>query len=265
MDRIDVVLVKNGYFDSRENAKKAITMGLVYDEFDKVISKPSLKVNSNDKFIIKGEVCPYVSRGGYKLEKSIKEFNLNLKDKIVIDIGASTGGFTDCALQNGIKKVYCIDVGHDQLHQKIKSHPNVINKEGTDFKKLDKNEIEDVIDFASMDVSFTSSTLLLPKLHEILKTDGQAVILIKPQFEAGKENISRNGIVKDKEVHIQVIEKVIKSAIENNFSILNLTYSPVRGDKSGNIEYLILLTNKTNVSKKINIEKIVNQAFSNLK
>ncbi|MBE6124358.1 MAG: TlyA family RNA methyltransferase [Erysipelotrichaceae bacterium] len=265
MDRIDIVLVKNGYFDSRENAKKAITMGLVLDSNNKVITKPALKVEVNAKFTILGEVCPFVSRGGYKLEKAIQEFNLTLKDKVMLDIGASTGGFTDCALQNGVRKVYCIDVGHDQLHQKIKNNPFVINKEGTDFKKMDKSEIEDIIDFASMDVSFTSSTLLFPKLQELLKQDGIAVILIKPQFEAGKENISKNGIVKDKDVHIEVINKIIQSAIDNNFSILNLTYSPVKGDKSGNIEYLIELLNRKNNSKKINIEKIVNQAFNNLK
>ncbi len=265
MERIDVVLVKNGYFDSRENAKKAITMGLVLDANNKMITKPSTKVDCNAKFTILGEVCPYVSRGGYKLEKAIKHFNLNLVNQVMVDIGASTGGFTDCALQNGVKMVYCIDVGQKQLHEKIKNLPNVINKENTDFKKIDKSIFEQIIDFASIDVSFTSVSLLFPKLSEVLKPNGKAVVLIKPQFEAGKENIGKNGIVKNKDIHFMVIEKVIKSAISNNFSVLDLTFSPIKGDKSGNIEYLLLLSNNKNVSKKINIDKVINQAFSSLK
>lgn len=265
MERVDIVLVKNGYFDSRENAKKAIMLGLVFDAFNNPITKPSLKVAISDKFIIKGEVCPYVSRGGHKLEKAIKYFNLDLNNLVMVDIGASTGGFTDCALQNGVKYVYCVDVGHDQLHEKIKRLPNVINKEKTDFKKIDKKEFDKIIDFASIDVSFTSVTLLFPKLSEVLKSNGKVVALIKPQFEAGKENISKNGIVKDKDVHFQVINKVIQSALTNGFSILDLTFSPIKGDKSGNIEYLLLLSNSKNVSKRVNIDKIINQAFSSLK
>ena len=264
MDRLDVVLVKLGLFESRSKASKAIEDGKVKGEDGKVYNKASFKVSLDTKFVIE-DACPYVSRGGYKLEKALKVFKIDLKDKVMIDIGASTGGFTSCALLNGASKVYAIDVGHDQLHASLRANKRVINLEGLDFKSLDPNIIKDIIDFGSIDVSFTSVRLMFPSLHKILKEDGKSVILIKPQFEAGKEYLNKNGVVKDKKAHIKVINNIIDDVKINEMSVLGLTYSPIKGDRSGNIEYLIYISNSKNKSINVNIEEVVDEAFNELK
>ena len=264
MDRLDVLLVKLGFFESRSKAAKAIEDGKVKDETGKVYNKASIKVSLNSKFIIE-DACPYVSRGGYKLEKALKEFNIDIKDNVMLDIGASTGGFTSCALMHGVKKVYAIDVGHDQLHKSLKEDKRVKNLEGIDFKSIDPNIIEGNVDFASIDVSFTPVGLMLPNLHTFLKNKGKSVILVKPQFEAGKGYLNKNGVVKDKKAHIRVIDKVISEVIANKMSVKGLTYSPNKGDKSGNIEYLLYITNEENKSIKVDPLEVIDKAFESLK
>ena len=235
----------DGYFDSREKAKRAIMAGLVY--VDGAISdKPGTKINIDAEILVKGNKCPYVSRGGLKLEKAIKLYDLNLQDNVCMDVGASTGGFTDCMLQNGAKKVYAIDVGYGQLDYKLRNDSRVCNMEKCNFRYLTKEEIEDAPDFVSIDVSFISLKLILPVVSNLIKEEGKVVCLVKPQFEAGKEEVGKNGIVKEKKIHEKVIEKVLKYAEESGFSALGLTFSPVTGAK-GNIEYLLYLCKSENL------------------
>ena len=197
--RIDILLVEQGYFDSRERAKKAIMAGLVFVDNQRC-DKAGTEVKEDANILVKGNPIPYVSRGGLKLEKAMKNFGVTLKDKVCMDIGASTGGFTDVMLQNGAKKVYSVDVGHDQLDEKIKNNKNVVNLEGINVKDIDAKDFN-AIDFISTDVSFISILQVIPKIYELLKIKGNAVILIKPQFEVGKQNLNKNGVVKDIKIH----------------------------------------------------------------
>ncbi|MBQ5686003.1 MAG: TlyA family RNA methyltransferase, partial [Clostridia bacterium] len=183
---------------------------------------------------------PYVSRGGFKLEKAMNEFGLTLEGKVCMDIGASTGGFTDCMLQNGAVKVYAIDVGYGQLVWKLRTDERVVNLERTNFRYVTEEQIPEPVDFASVDVSFISLRIILPVLRERLADGGQAVCLIKPQFEAGRENVGKKGVVRDKAVHRDVIETITTFALENGFTLLGLTFSPIKGPE-GNIEYLMYL------------------------
>lgn len=240
-DRIDNILVKKGYFGSRQKAKYAVENGNVYVE-DKLIEKSSKIIEEDSKIEIRGESLPFVSRGGLKLDKAVNVFNINLKDRVCMDIGASTGGFTDCMLQNGAKKVYAVDVGHEQLDEKLKNDNRVINLEGTNVRNIKTDEIEKM-EFISIDVSFISLTQVLDKAYEMLLENSEMIVLIKPQFEAGTEYINKNGVVKDKKVHLKVIEKVILFANSLGFEILNLDYSPIKGP-AGNIEYLLHLKKK---------------------
>ena len=237
MERVDVLLVKKGLFESRESAKRAVLAHQIYDETGRLYSKPGMYVEGRVKFVVKGEVCPFVSRGGYKLKKGLEEFQINLNGKAMLDIGASTGGFTDCALQNGARKVYAIDVGSSQLHKKLLKDARVVSKENQNFRELSKEQLEDNVSFASIDVSFVSATYMFENLSKLLDDHGQVVCLVKPQFEVGPKKVGKNGVV-DPKYHEEAIEKVIKAALENGFSVKNLTYSPIKGDKSGNIEYL---------------------------
>lgn len=267
-ERIDNLLVKKGYFNTRQKAKYAIKNKNVYVN-GQLIEKSSKVFEETSSIEIKGEVLPFVSRGGLKLDKAINIFNIDLHNKTCIDIGASTGGFTDCMLQNGANKVYSIDVGHDQLDEKLKIDRRVINLEGTNIKEINTQSFEKA-DFISVDVSFISLTAILDKVYELLKLNAEAVLLIKPQFEAGKEYINKNGVVKDKKVHCKVIEKVILYANSLNLKFLQLEYSPIRGP-AGNIEYIVYIT-KTNTQNKLDlftlretIKSIVEQSHKQLK
>ncbi len=234
--RLDVALVEGGFAESREKAKALIMAGIVYVNNQKS-DKAGNTVKQDDIIEVRGETLKYVSRGGLKLEKAVNVFDFTLNDKICADIGASTGGFTDCMLQNDAKKVYAIDVGYGQLAWKLRTDDRVVNLERTNFRYVTKNEIPEELDFASVDVSFISLSLILPVLHTLLRENGEAVCLIKPQFEAGKENVGKKGVVRDKNVHIAVIEKIIAVILENNYTLLGLDFSPVKGPE-GNIEYL---------------------------
>lgn len=237
-DRIDTILVKKGYFETRQKAKYAIENHCIYVE-NILIQKPSKLVEENSKIEIKGETLPFVGRGGLKLEKAICEFSICLEGKICMDIGASTGGFTGCMLQHGASKVYAVDVGHSQLVETLKQDHRVVNLEGTNIKEVNEKEFEK-ISFISMDVSFISLTQVLNKAYQLLDENGEMIALIKPQFEAGTEYINKNGVVRDKKIHERVIEKIILFASSLSFNIMNLTYSPIKGS-AGNIEYLLYL------------------------
>ena len=238
-ERLDVLLVNRGYFESREQAKRSIMAGLVYVKGQKS-DKAGTMVDPELEIEVRGDTCPYVSRGGLKLEKSVKTWELDLTDKVCMDIGSSTGGFTDCMLRNGAQKVYAVDVGTNQLAYKLRVHPQVVVMEKTNIRTLDTNLIEP-IDFISIDVSFISLKLVLPVAASLLKEGARLVCLLKPQFEAGKENVGKGGIVKDEKVHLNVINAVLGYAAENGLEALGLTYSPVTGAK-GNIEYLLYLS-----------------------
>lgn len=256
MTRIDIELVKRGIFETRNKAQNEIKNKIVYCN-NVCITKPAFDVTDTDIIEIKGEKLKYVSRGGLKLEKAIKEFNINLNDKILIDIGSSTGGFSDCAIQNGIKKVYAIDVGTNQFDKNLRQNNKINLYENTDFRNIDNNIINDA-NIASIDVSFISVTKLTNKLKELTNLS-EIICLIKPQFECGKKVSDKyKGVPLDKEVHKSVIENVIKSFKENNYYINNLTSSPIKGG-NGNIEYLAYF--KRNNESKIDINEVINEAF----
>ncbi len=256
MTRIDIELVKRGIFETRNKAQNEIKNKIVYCN-NVCITKPAFDVTDTDIIEIKGEKLKYVSRGGLKLEKAIKEFNIDLKNKILIDIGSSTGGFSDCALQNGIKKVYAIDVGTDQFDKTLRLNNKINLYENTDFRNIDNNIINDA-NIASIDVSFISVTKLTNKLKELTNLK-EVICLIKPQFECGKEISDKyKGVPLNKEVHKSVIENVIKSFKDNNYYINSLTSSPIKGG-NGNIEYLAYF--KRDKERSINIEEVVNKAF----
>ena len=235
-ERLDVALVSRGLAETREKAKAIIMAGIVYVNNQKS-DKAGATVKLDDIIEVRGETLKYVSRGGLKLEKAVSSFGLNLKNYICADIGASTGGFTDCMLQNGAKKVYSIDVGYGQLAWKLRSDDRVVNLERTNFRYVTREQVPDELDFASVDVSFISLSHILPVMYTLLRDGGQSVCLIKPQFEAGKENVGKKGVVRDKNVHIAVIEKIIELVKENKFTLLGLDFSPIKGPE-GNIEYL---------------------------
>ena len=245
-ERIDCALVSRGLADSREKAKAIIMSGIVYVNNQKC-DKAGDTVKPEDTIEVRGEKLKYVSRGGLKLEKAINAFSIDLNGLICADIGASTGGFTDCMLINGAKKVYAVDVGYGQLAWKLRTDSRVVNLERTNFRYVTHEQIPDLIDFASVDVSFISLTLILPVLRNLMKDDAFAVCLIKPQFEAGRENVGKKGVVRDKNVHISVIDKIVNFASQNGFSVLDLDYSPIKGPE-GNIEYLCYLRKSDNPS-----------------
>ncbi len=263
--RLDVALVEKGFVESREKAKALIMSGIVFVNNQKS-DKAGNTIKEEDIIEVRGETLKYVSRGGLKLEKAVQVFDFSLEDSICADIGASTGGFTDCMLQNGAKKVYAIDVGYGQLAWKLRTDSRVVNLERTNFRYVTKEQVPEELDFASVDVSFISLSLILPVMRTLLKDGGQAVCLIKPQFEAGKENVGKKGVVREKEVHIAVIEKIINLINENNFSLLGLDFSPVKGPE-GNIEYLchILKTNTPQNLFTISASEVVEKSYEALK
>lgn len=234
--RLDLAVVNGGYAESREKAKALIMAGTVYVNNQKC-DKAGTTVKPDDIIEVRGGTLKYVSRGGLKLEKAVNSFGIKLDGCICADIGASTGGFTDCMLQNGAKKVYAVDVGYGQLDWRLRSDARVVCMERTNARYLTHEQIPDELDFASVDVSFISLKLILPALAGLLKPDGHAVCLVKPQFEAGREKVGKKGVVRDPAVHLEVLEHFLEHAKESRFTVLGLTYSPIRGPE-GNIEYL---------------------------
>ncbi len=237
--RLDILLVEKGLAESREKAKAIIMSGIVYANNQKA-DKAGTTYPDDISLEVRGNTLRYVSRGGLKLEKAVASFPIDLNGVTAMDIGASTGGFTDCMLQNGAKKVYSIDVGYGQLAWKLRNDERVVNLERTNFRYVTREQIPDEIDFFSVDVSFISLKKILPVARELLKDGGTAVCLIKPQFEAGRENVGKNGVVRDPKVHAAVIEDIVTFVSENGYSVLGLDFSPVKGPE-GNIEYLIYI------------------------
>lgn len=262
--RLDVILFERGLAESREKAKIAIMEGLVYVDNQKS-DKPGSMYKEDCKIEVRGTKNPYVSRGGLKLEKAMKTFNIDLNDLIAMDIGASTGGFTDCMLKNGCRKVYSVDVGYGQLDWKLRNDPRVVNLERTNIRYIDKSLIKDKIDFFSVDVSFISLKLVLPVVHDIIEDGALGVCLIKPQFEAGKEKVGKKGVVRDSKVHLEVVENIINFCVENGFAVLGLDFSPIKGPE-GNIEYLMLVKKSDNayVDEPVDIEYTVDTSHDEL-
>lgn len=261
--RLDVALFEKGYAESREKAKALIMAGIVYVNNQKC-DKSGTNIKPDDIIEVRGNTLKYVSRGGLKLEKAMEVFGPDLDGTVCADIGASTGGFTDCMLQNGAKKVYAIDVGYGQLAWKLRTDERVINLERTNFRYVTKEQIPEELDFASVDVSFISLYHILPVLKTLLKKGGRAVCLIKPQFEAGKENVGKKGVVRDKNVHIEVINKVLGYVKNNGFVTLGIDFSPVKGPE-GNIEYLCYIENSDNENNnEIDVLATVNASYSKL-
>lgn len=234
--RLDTAVFEAGLAESREKAKAYIMAGVVFVNNQKA-DKPGMTLKPEDIVEVRAEAPKYVSRGGRKLEKAMQSFDLRLCGCVCADIGASTGGFTDCMLQNGAKKVYAVDVGYGQLDWRLRSDERVVCMERTNARYLTHEQIPDELDFASVDVSFISLKLILPALAGLLKPDGHAVCLVKPQFEAGREKVGKKGVVRDPAVHLEVLEHFLEHAKESHFTVLGLTYSPIRGPE-GNIEYL---------------------------
>lgn len=239
-ERLDILLVKQGLAESREKAKAVIMAGEVFVQGQREDKAGAMFDESKVTITVKGSSLRYVSRGGLKLEKAMACFPITLEDDICMDIGSSTGGFTDCMLQNGAKKVYSVDVGHGQLAWKLRQDERVVCMEKTNFRYLTRDQIADDLDFASVDVSFISLTKILLPAWRLLKCGGQMVCLIKPQFEAGREKVGKKGVVRDPTVHREVIAKVMDFAALLHFSVLGLTWSPIKGPE-GNIEYLIFI------------------------
>jgi len=237
--RLDAYLLEQGKTDSREKARSLIMAGQVYINNQKA-DKAGMPVREGDLVEIRGNQNPFVSRGGLKLQKAVEGFGLNLTDQICMDVGASTGGFTDCMLQNGAQKVYAVDVGYGQLAWKLRTDARVVNLERTNIRYVEQQQI-DPLDMCSVDVSFISLTLVLPVVYKLLKEQGQAVCLVKPQFEAGREKVGKKGVVREKETHREVLQKIIGFAIKTGFSVCGMDFSPIKGPE-GNIEYLLLLT-----------------------
>lgn len=238
-ERIDVLMVKNGLAVSREKAKAMIMAGIVFVSGQRV-DKPGVELPDNAIIELKGEILPFVSRGGLKLAKAVETFSLRFEDQVVVDIGASTGGFTDCVLQNGAKRVYAVDVGYGQLDWKLRTDPRVISMERVNARYLTKDSLPEPVDWVVSDVAFISITKIFSAMKDILKDHGQVLTLIKPQFEAGREHVGKKGVVKDILVHRQVLVNVLSQAESFGFQVLGLDYSPIRGPE-GNIEYLAWL------------------------
>ena len=263
-ERLDVLLVSRGLAPSREKAKTMIMEGNVFVNNNRE-DKAGSTFSEDCQIEVRGKTLQYVSRGGLKLEKAMTHFGITLEGKICMDIGASTGGFTDCMLQNGAQKVYAVDVGYGQFAWKLRQDERVVCMEKTNIRYVTPEQIGDALDFASVDVSFISLTKVLGPAKELLKEDGQMVCLIKPQFEAGREKVGKKGVVRDKSVHEEVIEKVISFALETGFSIYNLEYSPIKGPE-GNIEYLVYIGRSEEPKKEesVDIHAVVEAAHGQL-
>lgn len=249
-ERLDVILVRQGHAPSREKAKALLMAGNVFVNNQREDKAGTLFDECKIVIEIKGRQLPYVSRGGLKLERAIGQFPITLQDQVCMDIGASTGGFTDCMLQNGAGKVYAIDVGHGQLDWKLRSDERVVCMEKTNFRYVTDEEIREPIDFASVDVSFISLTKILIPARNLLRRGGEMVCLIKPQFEAGRDKVGKKGVVRDRKVHVEVVQRVVDYADMIGFSVNGLTYSPIKGPE-GNIEYLMWLEKRAEIAAEI--------------
>ena len=260
--RLDVLLVERGLQETRQKAQATIMSGLVYVDGRKV-DKAGTAVPDDARLEVRGSALRYVSRGGLKLEKAISAFRLSLDGALCADIGASTGGFTDCMLQNGAAKVYAVDVGYGQLDWKLRNDARVVCMERTNARYLDREQIPDELDFASVDVSFISLRLILPAVHGLLKAGGHVACLIKPQFEAGREKVGKKGVVRDPAVHLEVLEQFLQNAKESGFTVLDINYSPIRGPE-GNIEYLGYLESGEWVEKEFDLKALVAASHTDL-
>ena len=234
--RLDVALTQRGLAESRQKAQALIMAGEVYVNGQRE-TKAGAPVKEEDALEVRGKALPYVSRGGLKLEKAMQVWPIDLKGAVCADIGASTGGFTDCMLQNGARLVYAVDVGYNQLDWRLRTHPQVVCMERTNARYLTAEQIPEPLDFFSVDVSFISLSLILPALRPLIREGGQAVCLVKPQFEAGKENVGKHGVVRDPAVHLEVLERFLDHAAQSDFAVKDITFSPIKGPE-GNIEYL---------------------------
>ncbi|MGL6216476.1 MAG: TlyA family RNA methyltransferase [Lacrimispora sphenoides] len=265
-ERLDVLLVKRGLAESREKAKAVIMSGIVYVDGDKE-DKAGTTFEETSNIEVRGSTLRYVSRGGLKLEKAMTHFDVTLEGKVCMDVGSSTGGFTDCMLQNGAVKVYAVDVGHGQLAWKLRNDERVVCMEKTNIRYVTPGDLADPIEFSSIDVSFISLTKVLGPVKALLTDEGEVVCLIKPQFEAGREKVGKKGVVREKSVHLEVIRMVISYAVSIGFEALHLEYSPIKGPE-GNIEYLLHLKNHLSGEAcpecGLNPEQIVEEAHGNL-
>ncbi len=262
-ERLDLLLVKRKLAPSREKAKAVIMSGNVYVEGQKEDKAGSLFLDTV-QIEVRGNALPYVSRGGLKLEKAIRQFaGLSLTGKVCMDVGASTGGFTDCMLQNGARKVYAVDVGYGQLDWRLRNDSRVICMEKTNIRYVLPENLGEPVDFSSIDVSFISLSKVLPPVYQLLKDEAEVVCLIKPQFEAGREKVGKKGVVRDKAVHLEVIERVMACAASLGFAILHLEYSPIRGPE-GNIEYLLHLAKGGKETQEVRPGEVVAAAWENL-
>ena len=261
--RLDQLVFDQGFSESRERAKAIIMSGVVYVNGQRA-DKPGAQVAPDVKIEVRGNTLPYVSRGGFKLEKALKVFPVDPTGLTCIDCGASTGGFTDVLLQNGAAKVYAVDVGYGQLAWSLRNDPRVISKERTNVRYITSDQIPEPLDLAVMDLSFISVKLILPAVCPLLKDDAAVVCLIKPQFEAGKEKVGKKGVVRDPAVHREVLEHFLEHAKENNFTVIDITYSPIRGPE-GNIEYLGFLEKNSGQEGTFDISALVEESHSALK
>ena len=264
-ERLDILLVEKGICESREKAKTNIMAGLIFVDGQRV-DKAGEKVKVDSDIVLKGEKLKYVSRGGLKLEKAMNTFGIDLTDKVCMDIGASTGGFTDCMLQNNAAKVFAVDVGYGQFAWKLRTDERVVCMEKTNIRYVTPEDIGIALDFASIDVSFISLRTIMPAVKALLGDKGEVVALIKPQFEAGRDKVGKKGVVRDKEVHLEVINTIINFLMENELNVLGLSYSPIKGPE-GNREYLVYFTKdkeKEGNFELSQIEDIVNESHSQL-
>lgn len=265
-ERVDVLLVERGLFDTREQAKRSIMAGIVFSAETR-LDKPGEKIAIDAPLVVKGSKLKYVSRGGLKLEKALEQFNVDVLDKIILDIGSSTGGFTDCALQNGAAHCYALDVGYNQLAWKIRQDPRVTVMERTNFRHATPDLFtEGIPQFATIDVSFISLTLILPALKRIIADGGDVMVLVKPQFEAGKGKVGKKGVVREKSVHQEVLKKIAEASIKEGFSLRGMSFSPVTGGE-GNIEFLFHLTSEENPVTsfdEVDFDKLIEEAYKEL-
>ena len=261
--RLDVLLVERGLADSRQKAQAVIMAGQVYAG-ERRCDKAGQTLDEGTALEVRGQAMPYVSRGGLKLEKALKVFPIALKGRIAADIGASTGGFTDCMLKNGVSKVYAVDVGYGQLAWAVRSDPRVVCLERTNARYLTRKQIPDPLDFASVDVSFISLGLILPALRPLLRDGGEAAVLVKPQFEAGREKVGKKGVVRDPAVHLEVLEQFLRQAEQSGFTVKGLDFSPIRGPE-GNIEYLGYLCTEPGEGGPFDLKELVRISHETLK
>ena len=260
--RLDQLVFDLGYTESRERAKTTIMSGLVFVNGQRA-DKPGMPVSQDAQIEVRGEAIPFVSRGGFKLDKALKVFPIDPKDKICIDCGASTGGFTDVLLQHGAAKVYAVDVGYGQLAWKLRVDPRVVNLERTNLRYVTHEQIPETADLAVMDVSFISIRLVLPAVKALMKEDADLVCLIKPQFEAGREEVGKKGVVRDETVHCEVVQGILDFAPMIGLSVVGLDYSPIKGPE-GNIEYICHMVNRAGVQANIDVSALVARSHENL-